>query len=163
MTYFLSIVFVILVSFCFVVFFGAPFLPVMSSSAQQAIELLDLQEGQTIVDLGSGNGKILRMAAKRKLIAIGYELNPVLYAFSYINTLRYRKNVKIFYGNFWSKEIHDTDAVFVFLLPKYMEKLNQKISKIELNHDLKLVSYSFKIPSKKPYLEINNLFFYKYK
>ena len=162
MTYFLFVVFVVVISFSFVVLFGAPYLPVMTASAEQAIDLLDLKEGQTIIDLGSGEGKILRLAAKRNLNVIGYELNPILFLISYLSTRRYGRRVKIVYGNFWSKEIPSADAIFVFLLPKYMEKLDEKISKIRLNHGLKLVSYSFQIPGKKPYLESNNLFFYQY-
>ncbi len=163
MSYLLLVLFLVILCFSFVIFFGAPYLPVMSNSANQALDLLNLTEGQTILDLGSGGGKVLRVAGRKKIRAIGYELNPILCLISYLTTIRYKSNVKVICGNFWSKELPDADAVFVFLLPKYMKKLDGKLKRMKLSHDLKLVSFAFEIPGKKPYFKKDNLFFYLYR
>lgn len=157
----LIIFLIIVLSFSFVVFFGAPYVPIFHDRLAQIIEISDLKPGMTLLDLGCGDGKILRFAAQNGIQAVGYELNPILFLFCKLTTFRYRKLVKVFYGNFWQKKFPKTDVVYVFLLPKLMPKLNQKFVDDEIK-DTKLVSFSFPIPNKPVTKELNNLFLYLY-
>ncbi len=161
MTIFWLIIIFIAVSFFFVIFFGAPYLPILSKSSKEAIEILKLKPNQTIIDLGCGGGKLLREAARNNLKAVGYELNPILFFIAYLSTRKWSKNTKVIYGNFWKKDLVKADAIFVFLLPKYMVKLDAKISDYRYK-PVKLISYAFSIPDKKPKLSKNNLFVYEY-
>lgn len=50
---------------------------------RKMLKLADLQPGETLYDLGSGDGRILIIAATEfKAKAIGIELNPFLVAYS---------------------------------------------------------------------------------
>ena len=114
-----------------------------------------------VYDLGCGDGRFLRAAARRGLVAIGYELNPFMFAWSWLTTRRYGRRVKVRFGNFWRTDISGADAVFVFLLDKYMKKLDSKL-KSEGKKGLRLASHTFKIPGRKPAAKKYGVFLYKY-
>lgn len=147
--------------FSFVIFFGAPFLPTLKGRTNEALDLLDLKPGQTLLELGSGDGRILRAAAKRGIKSVGYELNPLLVIWSTLVSLKYRKLITVRWGNYWRHKLPVTDGIYVFLLNPYMEKLNNKIEQ-EISKPVKLVSFAFAIPGKKPAKELNGLMLYKY-
>lgn len=161
----LFLVLIILVLFFgFVVAFGAPYLPTLKKQTNTALDLLNLQPGQTLLELGCGDGRVARAAAQRGITVVGYELNPLLVLVAKLNTLRYRKLVRIKLGNFWQAKWPPTDAIFVFLLDKYMEKLDKKIvqKRAEQTMSITLVSFNFEIPNRKPHTQKHNLFLYKY-
>lgn len=151
---------VLILCFGLVVFFGAPYLPTLKHQKDAAFELLSLKPGQTLVELGSGDGRVLKTAAERGIYAVGYELNPVLVLVSWLVTLKHRKKVKIIWGNYWLKNWMEADGIYVFLHTDYMEKLDKKIS--DTNKRTKLVSVTFKIPGRKPVKEKAGVFLYQY-
>jgi cyclopropane fatty-acyl-phospholipid synthase-like methyltransferase len=152
---------VLILAYGFVLLFGAPYFPSLKPHVAAALKLLDLKKGQTVYDLGCGDGRFLRAAAKAGYKAVGYELNPFMFLFSWITTRKYRQRVKVRFGNFWKTDISKADAVFVFLLDKYMEQLDDKLKK-EGKKGLKLASHTFKIPGKKPAAQEYGVFLYKY-
>ena len=155
------IVIAFILIFSFVILFGAPYLPTLKKRAEDAFELLDLKPGQTLLELGSGDGRMLKMAAKRGIRAIGYELNPLLVIYTKISCYKYRKLVTVKCRNYWKVKLPACDGVYVFLLERYMAKLDHKIT-TEKQGEVKLVSFAFKIPGKKA-KEKNGLFLYRYK
>ncbi len=157
----LIVITIFVLLFGFVLFFGAPYLPTLKKQSEEALDLLDLKTCQTLLELGCGDGRVLKAAAKRGLQAIGYELNPILVIIAKIYTLPERKSVKIIWGNYWSKSWPKTDGIFVFLLNKYMEKLDSKIIQ-ECDKPIKLVSFAFKVPNRKILKEKDALYLYKY-
>lgn len=153
---------VVVLLFGFVVAFGAPYLPTLSPQVTKALDLINLEAGQTLLELGSGDGRLLREAAKRGIYTVGYELNPLLVFYSRLSTWRYRKYVKIVWGNFWNKSWPPCDGIFVFLLDPYMEKLDKKIVQYS-RKPVKLVSFTFRIPNRQPLAENSGLYLYQYK
>ena len=145
--------------FAMAVFFGAPYLPTLRPQAQAAFDLLDLQQGQTILELGSGDGKVLLLAAQAGYKAIGIEINPLLVLISIWRLRRYRAQVRIVWGNFWWKQWPDADGVFVFLLDRFMPKLDQKMSA----YLRPLASVTFRVPNRIPDAEKNGVFYYDYR
>ncbi len=117
----------LVIVFGFVVMFGAPYLPTLNREVEDALDLLDLQPGQTLLELGSGDGKVLLAAAKRGIHSVGYELNPLLVLWTKIRCWRYRSLVRVYAKNFWTAEWPHYDGAYVFLLQKYMKKLDKKI------------------------------------
>lgn len=152
---------ILILLFGFVVLFGAPYLPTLTRQTEAAFELLDLKPGQTLIELGSGDGKVLVAAAKRGISAVGYELNPLLVLISIGMTWRYRDKVKVIWGNFWWHKWPEADAIFTFLLPRYMKKLDKKITQYK-HKPVKLVSFAFSIPGKKVVAQREGLFVYEY-
>lgn len=155
---------VVLLVICFsgVILFGAPYVPTLGKSRKSALELLDLKKGQTLLEPGCGDGRVLAEAARRGINGVGIELNPLMYLVSLAVTFRYRKQVKIIWGDFWRQDWPETDGVFIFLLDKYMDKFDQKM-KSSQERPTKVASFAFKIPDKKPIKEKNGVFLYEYK
>ncbi len=115
-----------MICFSAVLLVGAPYLPTLGRQVKAVLELADLQSGDTLLELGCGDGKVLIAAARQGINVVGYELNPLLVILSWLRTRRYRKQVRIIWGDFWQKPWPPAEAIFVFLLPKYMSKLNKK-------------------------------------
>lgn len=147
--------------FGFVLMYGAPYLPTRRKETETALDLLNLKKGQTLYELGCGDGRVVKQAAKRGLKVIGYELNPILVVVARLHTLRYRKQVKIVWGNFWRADLIPADAIFVFLIDRFMPKLDKKIKK-DAKEGVKLVSYAFKVPGKKAAKSKGGLLLYQY-
>jgi SAM-dependent methyltransferase len=152
---------ILILAYGFVLLFGAPYFPSLKPHVSAALDLLDLKKGQVVYDLGCGDGRFLRSAAKAGYKAVGYELNPIMFMVSWISTRRYGRRVKVRMRNFWHTDISKADAVYVFLLDKYMPKLDQKLAN-EGKKGLKLASHTFKIPGKKPAAEKYGIYLYRY-
>lgn len=157
-----SIAVFVFVAFTYVIMFGAPFLPTLTPQVKNALDMIDLEPGQTLLELGSGNGKVMIAAAERGIKVIGYEINPILVVYSWLRTRKYGKNVQVKFANFWYSKLPPTDGIFVFLLQPYMKKLDTKIEQ-ECSKPVKLVSFAFFIPDKKPNKEHQGMRLYLYK
>jgi len=148
--------------FGFTVLFGAPFLPTLSNRTNDALDMLDLKPGELLLELGSGDGRLLKEAAKRGIKSIGYELNPLLVWYSRIRLWRYRKLAKVRMANYWQVDLPKAQGIYVFLLQPYMQKLDKKLSQSNIA-PVKLVSFAFVIPNKKPAQEKQGMRLYIYK
>lgn len=159
---FLSLIFLtIQLGFALFLFFlclafltGAPFVPSTRQTAEAMIKLAQLKKGMRIYDLGSGEGRLLKLAAKAGAQAIGFEINPFLVLFTKIRFYfsPYRKLIKVHWSNFWKADFSDADVVFVYLLPWRMEKLEQFLKR-ELKPGTKVISNSFIFPNLKKITE----------
>lgn len=144
-----------------VVFFGAPYLPSLKAQQIKALDSLKLKPGQTVLELGCGDGRVAKLAAQKGLKVIGYELNLLLVLVAKINTFRYRKRVKIIWGNYWNKQWPVAQGIFTFLLPTYMARLDKKIIQCS-NKPVLLASVAFPIPHKKYLSKKDGVYVYKY-
>src|SRR5690606_4006505 len=99
------------------VFFGAPYLPSHHNETKQAFEeLYPLSKSDVLVDIGSGDGIILRLAAERGARAVGYELNPALVVLSRFLSRKYQ-GVKVVTANFWFSHLpKDATVVYAFFV-----------------------------------------------
>jgi len=141
-----------------VVFIGAPYLPTLKTQVQIALDLADLQPGDTLLELGCGDGRVLMAAAERGWRAVGIEINPFLAFIAWARTRRYGERVTVRLGSFWNIPWPKSDAVFVFLIPRFMPKLDQKMRE----YGGRLVSIAFVVPDKTPSRVQNSVYCYEY-
>lgn len=132
------------------IFMGAPMVPSKPEVTKQMVELLNLNKGQTLYDLGSGDGRVLVAAAKRGLKSVGIEINPYAWilSFALVVLARQLSRVTLYLGNYWKKDLRAADGVVVYGLPQITGRLGEKF-KQELKPGTKVVSNSFQIPSLK--------------
>ncbi|MDZ7744243.1 MAG: class I SAM-dependent methyltransferase [Candidatus Saccharibacteria bacterium] len=148
--------------FGFVVLFGAPYLPTTKRQITTALDMLDLKPGQTMLELGCGDGRVIRAAAQRGWNVVGYEINPLLVLLARAHTWKYRKLVQIRWKNFWHANWPEAEGIYVFLLDKYMKRLDKKITQKYKGKKVKLASFAFQIPDKKAQNKFKGLFLYQY-
>jgi hypothetical protein len=158
----LGLLLLIVVCFSGVLLVGAPYVPTLGPQVDAALQLADLRPGQTLLELGCGDGKVLIAAAEQGLRAVGYELNPILVVIAWLRTRRYRGKVSVKWGNFWRRQWPPAEAIFVFLLPKYMPQLDKKV--IQYPHKpVKLISFAFEIPDKPADGVQQSVYLYRYR
>ena len=140
---------VIMLGFGFVVFWGAPYVPSKKKALEKALdELYPLGKHDVLVDIGSGDGIVLRAAARRGAKAVGYELNPLLVLISRWLS-KGEPRIAVHVANFWLVKLpSDTTVVYVFTVTRDLGKLVRKMSTeaTRLNRPLKLISYGCEIP-----------------
>jgi hypothetical protein len=144
-----------------VLFLGAPYVPTLHRQREQALDLLGLKAGQTLIDLGSGDGAMLKAAAERGLNVVGYEINPFLVLVSWLRTRRYGRKVKIVWGNFWKKKWPEAEGVFVFLTDRYMDQLDENMQS-RFQRPVRLVTYGFQLHHRQPAAKKGACFLYQY-
>jgi cyclopropane fatty-acyl-phospholipid synthase-like methyltransferase len=153
---------VLILIFGAVLLVGAPYLPTQKKRCRQALKLMNLKKGQTLFDLGCGDGVMLKAAAEQGLNAVGYEINPVLAVIAWARTRRYGRRVKVRYGNFWHAELDYVDGVFVFLVAHHMQRLDDFLSDKAKYRNFKVVSHAFKIPNRQYLKKSGPFFLYPY-
>lgn len=146
------IFFVIIITFGFVVFRGAPYVPSHKKYAIEAFEkLYPLKSDDVLLDVGSGDGIILRIAEKYCKKAIGYELNPVLVIISRLLSL-HSKKVSVKLADFWLVNIpDDTTVIYIFAVTRDIKKMMHKIQNESnrLKKNISVISYGNKFEGKK--------------
>lgn len=140
---------------------GAPYLPLLRRSQKQVLDLAELKAGETLLDLGSGDGAVLRAAARRGARAVGYEINPWLFLYSKVACWPWRRQIEIKYGNYWQARWPEADVIYVFLIEHYMAKLERQLEE-RLKTPTRVVSYVFKLPKRKPNATLPDAYLYLY-
>lgn len=98
----------------------APYYPTPAFIVQKMLELSELKAGEKLFDLGSGDGRILIMAAQEfKADATGVELDKDLYRQSTdrIARLGLEKRARVIHGDILRQDYSSADVITVYLLP----------------------------------------------
>jgi len=151
---------VFLMLFCFVVFFGAPYVPSFSKDLEKIFSEVNIPKSGLVVDLGSGDGRFLVLAAHKGYSVVGYEINPVLWLISKARLRRYPK-ARVKLKSLWRADVSEADLVFTFLATKFMPKLEKKLNP-EMKTGSYLASYIFELPSLAITKKNTNTHFYKF-
>ena len=118
MSWILAVGVVIVILFGFpLIFIGAPFLPSYKkrdSNLDSLFGLLRENRVQKIVDLGSGDGRVVIDFLKAGFDSYGIEINPLLVLWSKIKIKKLKLRAHISWGNFWRKNLSEFDAIFIF-------------------------------------------------
>jgi cyclopropane fatty-acyl-phospholipid synthase-like methyltransferase len=159
--YFLLLVVAVLFVFLVSIFIGVPCLPTHPAQARKMMELAKLKPGMKAVDLGSGHGRLVFLAAQSGATVTGYELNPFLVWWSrMVAKVRGLKNVDIKLKSIYEADLRDVDVVFAFLMDGPMKKLSPKLFS-ELKPGATIVSYTFSAPGHEPILREQGIWVYK--
>ena len=147
MIIFWLVLILLFVSFALIVAVGAPYVPTKKKDLARLFEHIKLRKNSRVVDLGSGDGRVLLMAKKYGYRAVGYELNPVLVLLSKIRSGKSSRS-QIRFKSYWASDLSKADMVFVFSAQPYMNRLLNKLEN-ELKPGALVVSYAFSFPSRK--------------
>lgn len=129
----------------------APFLPTPPPVVEGMLDLAAVGKGDHLVDLGSGDGRIVVAAAKRGATALGVELGPDL--------IRRAREAARFEGvedrarflrtDLFAAPIRNADVVTLYLLPAVNLRLRPRLL-TELRPGTRIVSHAFAMGDWRP-------------
>lgn len=127
-----------------------PFVPATTAQVSNVLIALRARSGR-LVDIGSGDGRIVIAAAKQGFQATGFELNPWLVWYS-----RYRawkegvpRAASFHISDLWKVSFSQFHNVVIFGVPQMMERLENKLAS-ELPSSAKVVACRFPFPTWAP-------------
>lgn len=142
----LIIICCIVVGVGFVAFTGAPYVPSKRRDVQRALtELYPIGVNDVLVDIGSGDGIVLREASARGARAVGYEIHPLLVLLSRWLS-RADERVTVRQSNFWRADLpKDTTVVYTFGDSRDIEKMAAYVQQQtnRIGHEVAFISYAF--------------------
>ena len=121
------------------------------------LQLGGVKAGDRVFDLGSGDGRIVIMAAQKyKANAIGVELNPSLVKQSMdrIRTLGLTNNARIIEGDLLKQDYSSADLITVYLLPVGNNLVTPILEK-QLKKGARVVAHDFEFKAWQPAKTIN--------
>lgn len=119
---------VVFVCFGLIVFRGAPYVPSHRRDIKRAFtDLYPLTPQDVVVDIGSGDGIVLREASQHGARSIGYELNPLLVGLSRLLCRGY-DGIEVRLADFWLATLPDETTVFyAFSVSRDIPRLTKKL------------------------------------
>jgi protein-L-isoaspartate O-methyltransferase len=125
----------------------APYYPTPETIVEKMLQMGGLKAGEKMFDLGSGDGRIVIMAARRfHADATGIEFDDDLWRQSSerIKSLGLQKTARIIHGDILKQDFSSADLVTVYLLPVSNEKIRPLLEK-QLKKGTRLVAHDFGI------------------
>src|SRR3954466_10437939 len=104
----------------------APYYPTPETIVMKMLQMGGLKAGEKMFDLGSGDGRIVIMAAEKfHANAVGIELDKDLFKQSMdrIQMLKLQKTARIINGDILQQDYSSADMITVYLLPISNDKV----------------------------------------
>ena len=130
----------------------APYFPTPETIVDKMLELGGLRPGEKMYDLGSGDGRIVIMAARKyKADATGVELDESLYRQSSerIKTLGLAPTARVILGDLLQQDYSSADLLTIYLLPVAIDKVTPIFEK-QLKKGARVVAHDFEFPAWTP-------------
>jgi 16S rRNA A1518/A1519 N6-dimethyltransferase RsmA/KsgA/DIM1 with predicted DNA glycosylase/AP lyase activity len=124
----------------------APYYPTPESVVRQMLDLGGLKAGEKMFDLGSGDGRIVVMAAQKyKADGTGVELDADLWKQSSdrIRKLGLDQRARIIQGDLLKQDYSPADMLTVYLLPNSIDEHLTPILEKQLKKGTRIVSHDF--------------------
>jgi cyclopropane fatty-acyl-phospholipid synthase-like methyltransferase len=141
---------------------GAIFLPTQKDAVKTIVSLVATHGGARVVDLGSGDGRIVIALARAGAKIDGFEINWLLAFLSQIKIRRLglQDQARIIHQNFWSADLSDYDVVVVFGITNIMARLEKKLQS-ELKPGTLIISNVFQFPGLAPAGHEQGIYWYR--
>jgi len=126
----------------------APWFPTRRKKVRKMLVLAEVDPGDVIYDLGSGDGRMIIMAAREfGARSVGIEIDSVRYLWSQlaISVLGLRGQVRVINGNFFNQDLSQADVIMCYLLQKTNDRLGVKLER-ELAPGTRVISNTFTFP-----------------
>ncbi len=125
---------------------GAPYVPSSMKDIDEDLKYAKLKKRQVLVDLGSGDGRIVRLASKKYgVFGIGYDINILLVTQARLFAKFQKLHETLFkHQNIFKADISNADVLYIFLMPELIVKLLPKFES-ELKKGALVISHGFKI------------------
>lgn len=143
---------------------GAPYVPTHKKQLERIFdELMVLEKNDTLVDLGAGDGVVLKSAADRGIRAIGYEINWLLVVIMKLRFWR-QTSISVQHKDYLKldKLPDSTTVVYVFATSRDIKRIDKKMKQWSHDKPLTLISYGFSVEDKAPIKTLAPFKLYRY-
>lgn len=133
-----------------------PYVPTPQEVVDQMLKLGEVKKGDTVIDLGCGDGRIVVTAAKKfGAKGIGYDIDPERIKEANENAQKegVTGSVRFVEKNLFEADIKSATVVTLYLLPDVNLKLRPRLL-AELKPGTRIVSHSFDMGDWKPDKEV---------
>lgn len=132
----------------------APWVPTRSKDLERIMRLFSLRPGQLLYDVGCGDGKVVLYGCKHyALRGIGIELALPLYCISQLRRwISKTKQCTFYFADLFRTDLTQADGVYVFGMPKKLQRRLVTKLKAELQPGTRVVSCAFQITGLTPVL-----------
>lgn len=130
----------------------ASYYPTPETIVEKMLQLGGLKAGEKMFDLGSGDGRIVIMAARKfRASAVGVELDKDLWKLSTdrIRKLGLEKTAVVVNGDLLKQDYSSADLVTVYLLPGFIDKVQPLLDR-QLKKGARVVSHDFEFKNWTP-------------
>lgn len=130
----------------------APYFPTPPAIAERMLQFGQLKPGEKMFDLGSGDGRIVILAAQKfGADATGVEFDDSLYKQSSADIQKrgLDKKARIIHGDIFLQDYSSADLITVYLLPGSNVKIRPILEK-QLKKGTRIVSHDFEFGGWKP-------------
>jgi cyclopropane fatty-acyl-phospholipid synthase-like methyltransferase len=130
----------------------APYVASPARVVDRMLELASIKPGETLFDLGSGDGRILIAAVEKyKAKAVGVEISPKLAAAAAARIGRegLEGRARVIQGDLLDADLTGADVVTIYLATSLNEKLRPRLEKY-LKPGARVVSHDYAVPGWKP-------------
>jgi predicted RNA methylase len=131
---------------------GLPWIPTRPARIHQALTLAHISPGDILYDLGSGDGRVLVMAAREfGACAIGIEISPIHCVVARVNAFLGGINdkVEIRWTSFYNVDLKDADVIFVYMTSRETTRLRPRLER-QLRPGTRVISISCEIAGWQP-------------
>jgi cyclopropane fatty-acyl-phospholipid synthase-like methyltransferase len=127
---------------------GALYVPTDRKMVEDMLDIANVGVEDIVVDLGSGDGRLVIAAAKRGARAVGYEVNPALVWLSNreIRKAHLEEKARVHWKDFWRADLSPYSVVTVFGIGHIMKRLERKLER-ELKPGSRVVCNLFTFPT----------------
>lgn len=136
----------------------APYVWTSAKTQATMLRFAAIRPGDIAYDLGCGDGRLVRAAARAGADATGIEASLLTMLLAWAWSLPTR-GARIRFGDLWKGEYRDADAVFCYMLVASMERFEKEIWPT-LKPGCRVVSNSFRMKGLTPEKEEGNVFLY---
>jgi predicted RNA methylase len=130
----------------------APFVTSPVRIVDRMLELAHLKPGETLYDLGCGDGRILIAAAEKyKVKAVGVEISPKLVAEAKTNieNAGLSDQASVIRGDLLDTDLSNADVVTIYLATSSNQKLKPRLERF-LKAGARVISHDYAVPGWRP-------------
>ena len=123
----------------------APYYPTPETIVDKMLEMGGLRAGEKMYDLGSGDGRIVILAAQKyhaNAIGVEYDKDLVHQSDAKIRKLNLQGSAKIIHGDIFAQNYGSADLVTVYLLPTSNDKVRPMLER-QLKKGARVVAHDF--------------------
>jgi len=125
---------------------AAPFVPTFRQDVERMMSIANVRAGDTVIDAGCGDGRLLLAAAERGAVAIGYEISIVPFVVAWLRGKFSpdRKRIIVHASDAFRADCRQATVIFLFLTPRAMPRVKAWLEKYPVQ-DRRVISYAFPI------------------